>query len=364
MDRYRINDDLKKMKYEMVRLGDVLDYEQPTEYIVESENYNDSYKTPVLTAGKSFILGYTNEVKGVFTDCLPVIIFDDFTTATKFVDFPFKVKSSAMKILKAKKEIADIKYLFHAIQKIVFNSSTHKRYWISQYSQIQIPLPPLSVQQEIVAKIENYQKIIDGAKQIITNYKPQIDIDPEWEMVELGEVCEIKSGGTPSKSIKDYWNGDIVWYSSGELNELYTSDSKEKITKLGLVNSNAQIFPKGSLLIGMYDTAAFKMSILDKEATFNQAICGIKPNIKINFIFLYLYFLMKREEYLGFRVGVRQRNLNKGFIEKIQIPLPPLEIQQEIATRIENEQKLVDSNKELIKIFEQKIKDEINKLWE
>ena len=83
------------MEYE---LGELLPYEQPTEYIVESTDYDNSYKTPVLNTGKSFIIGYTNETKGIYTK-LPVIIFDDFTTSSQYVDFPFKVKSSAMKIL-------------------------------------------------------------------------------------------------------------------------------------------------------------------------------------------------------------------------------------------------------------------------
>jgi type I restriction enzyme M protein len=102
-------------KYETVKLGDVLDYEQPTKYIVKSVNYDNSYNIPVLTAGKTFILGYTDEEEGIFKNNLPVIIFDDFTTATKFVDFPFKVKSSAMKILKVKEDKADIEYLYHVM---------------------------------------------------------------------------------------------------------------------------------------------------------------------------------------------------------------------------------------------------------
>lgn len=103
-----------------------LQYEQPTKYIVKSTKYNDSYKTPVLTAGKSFILGYTNETDGIFTQT-PVIIFDDFTTDTKFVDFHFKVKSSAMKILHPNGK-ADIKFLYYLMQTIQHRSDTHKRY--------------------------------------------------------------------------------------------------------------------------------------------------------------------------------------------------------------------------------------------
>ena len=95
-------------EWEDKELGDLLEYEQPTNYIVKNTEYDDSDKTPVLTAGKSFILGYINETTGVFKDSLPVIIFDDFTTASQFVDFPFKVKSSAMKILKAKERFIKI----------------------------------------------------------------------------------------------------------------------------------------------------------------------------------------------------------------------------------------------------------------
>lgn len=114
-------------------LEDIVDYEQPTAYIVNSTSYNDSYPIPVLTAGKSFIIGYTNEVKGIYSK-LPCIIFDDFTTDSKFVDFPFKVKSSAMKILQVRKDI-EIKYVatFMNITRLI--GDTHKRYWISEYSK-------------------------------------------------------------------------------------------------------------------------------------------------------------------------------------------------------------------------------------
>ena len=241
---------------------------------------------------------------------------------------------------------------------------TFKELSTSNFRTLQIPLPPLSVQEEIVAEIEGYQKIIDGAKQIVENYKPKIDIDPDWEMVELGEICFIKAGGTPSRNNLKFWdNGQIPWYSSGELNNIYTIEPNELITKEGLNNSNTSLFPKGSLLIGMYDTAAFKMSILDREGTFNQAVCGIKPNEKFNPLFLLLFFMMNKEEYLRHRVGVRQRNLNKSFISSLKVPLIPLKTQKQIVAKIEKEQELVNANKELIKIFEQKIKDRIAKVW-
>ena len=141
-------------------LEEIIDYEQPQAYIVQSVDYKSHYKTPVLTAGKSFIIGYTNESEGVFTN-LPVIIFDDFTTDSKFVDFPFKVKSSAMKILHVKEEV-NIQYVcwFMSITRLI--GDTHKRYWISEYSKLHIPIPPRKEQDIIINKVNELFKILDN----------------------------------------------------------------------------------------------------------------------------------------------------------------------------------------------------------
>ena len=138
----------------------LLEYEQPTKYIVRSTNYKSSYKTPVLTAGKSFILGYTNEANNIFND-LPVIIFDDFTTESKFVDFPFKVKSSAMKILHINTDLILPKYAFYLMQTTEIDHENHQRYWISTYSQEDVALPPLNEQKRILARLEYYFTLLD-----------------------------------------------------------------------------------------------------------------------------------------------------------------------------------------------------------
>lgn len=133
------------------KLGELLDYEQPTDYIVKSTDYL-TQGIPVLTAGKSFILGYTAETTGIFTNS-PVIIFDDFTTATKFVDFKFKVKSSAMKILKLRESNNSIKLIYELMQLIDFPLIDHQRYWISEYSKIIVKIPATSEEQTAIAQI-------------------------------------------------------------------------------------------------------------------------------------------------------------------------------------------------------------------
>ena len=141
------------------KLEDIVDYEQPQRYIVESTEYSEAYKTPVLTAGKSFVIGHTKETAGVFNK-VPVIIFDDFTTDSKYVDFPFKVKSSAMKILHVKHGV-NIKYIYYFMSITRLVGKTHKRYWISEYSKLDIPLPPYNEQCRIVDAIEHINNRID-----------------------------------------------------------------------------------------------------------------------------------------------------------------------------------------------------------
>ncbi|KIQ80940.1 restriction endonuclease subunit S [Aeromonas sp. L_1B5_3] len=154
-------------EWHRTELGELLDYKQPTPYLVESTEYRDEYKTPVLTAGKTFILGYTDETSGIYQEKLPVIIFDDFTTDSKFVDFPFKAKSSAMKILVAKKGVS-IKYVFEAMQMLNFAVGGHQRHWISIFSNLVIPVPSKEEQERIAS-------VLSAADQEIQTLQSQLD---------------------------------------------------------------------------------------------------------------------------------------------------------------------------------------------
>lgn len=163
------------MELKEYTLGELLPYEQPTKYIVESTEYDDSYEIPVLTAGKSFILGYTDEKEGIFEkDRLPVIIFDDFTTASRYVNFPFKVKSSAMKILSVNTELVLPKYIYYRMQIIQVDHDTHKRYWIQHYSKIKIQVPEIEEQAKVVAKIEEMFSQIDEGIATLSKTKEQL----------------------------------------------------------------------------------------------------------------------------------------------------------------------------------------------
>lgn len=232
---------------------------------------------------------------------------------------------------------------------------------------IELPLPPIEEQQRIVAILDeafeaiekakgNAELNLKNAKELFDSYLQAIfeNKGKDWEEKTLGEIAFVKSGGTPLRSNKEYWEGDIAWYSSGELNKLYTTDPERHINNLAIENSNAKLFPKGSLLIGMYDTAALKMSILDREATFNQAIAGVMPSNKLNLNFIFYSINSIKPELLNLRRGVRQKNLSLDKIKNIPICLPSLREQQSIVQKLDA---LSSETKKLEAFYRKKLED-------
>lgn len=165
-----------------IELGELLTYEQPQNYIVRSEEYRKT-GTPVLTAGKTFVLGYTDEIDNIFSS-VPVIIFDDFTTVSKFVNFPFKVKSSAIKILKLKNIEDNLKFIFEVMQITPFNLLNHQRYWISKYSKMSIKVPEYIEQTAIANILSDMDGEISAINDKINKYK----------QIKAGVADELLSG--------------------------------------------------------------------------------------------------------------------------------------------------------------------------
>jgi type I restriction enzyme M protein len=234
------------------------------------------------------------------------------------------------------------------------------------YATRKIPLPPLSVQQEIVAEIEGYQKVVDGARQVVENYKPSIKIDTEWEVIELKDFCEFFTGGTPKSTIKEYYGGNIKWLVSGDIHKGEIFDCEGRITESGLSDSNAKYLPINSVLIALNGQGKTRgtVALLRTKATCNQSIVSINPK-KENLISEYLFFILK-SKYQQIRglTGDNQRSgLNIPIIKTIKIPLPTLDVQKKIVAQIEEEQKLVKANRRLIEVFEAKIKSKIAEVW-
>lgn len=168
--------------------------------------------------------------------------------------------------------------------------------------------------------------------------------DNRSNLVKIGEIGDLTSGGTPSRSNSEYFNGSIRWYSAGELNSLYLPDSIEHISRTALSQSAAKLFEKGTLMIGMYDTAAFKMGILTEQSSSNQACANLKPTEQYSVIWLYYLFDIMKPIFLNERQGVRQKNLSLSKIRNFNIPSAPLALQNQFAAFVER----VDQQKQTV----------------
>lgn len=251
--------------------------------------------------------------------------------------------------------------------------ATFKELSGGKLKEVEIPLPPLPEQQRIVGILDeafenialatvNAEANLKNARALFESHLNDIFSKREemWAMKKLGEIADVQSGGTPVVSRKDYWDGSIAWYSSGELNETFTNQPERTISELGLNSSNAKIFPKGSLLVGMYDTAALKMSILDREGAFNQAIAGVWPNPETDMAFVRYAIQAIKPKLLLERRGVRQKNLSLNKIREITIPFPPIVEQHRVAEQIE---KLAVETQRLASVYHRKLAalDELKK---
>lgn len=222
---------------EWKKLGDFLNFEQPTRYLVKSTDYDDSYTTPVLTAGQSLLLGYTNESDGIYEASKehPTIIFDDFTTSFHWIDYNFKVKSSAMKMLRSNGN-ANFRYIYYAMMQINFVPQQHQRHWISKYSLFKIPIPSLAEQNRIVGILDTFTASIENLKQQIAQRKKQfeyyrdqlLDLEgkPGVEMIPLKDVADIGTGSSNTNEGLDegkypfYTRGkEILWKNEYEFDE-------------------------------------------------------------------------------------------------------------------------------------------------
>jgi type I restriction enzyme M protein len=231
-----------------------------------------------------------------------------------------------------------------------------------------IPLPPLEEQRRIVEEIGGYERIIAGARQVVESYQPRIEVDGDWEMVELGEVCKIQSGGTPDRNMPDYWNGTIPWVKTGQINFQPILKAEEFITEEGLNNSSTRLFPKGTILMAMYGQGVTrgKVAMLEIEATINQACAAISiQDQRIQKEFLYLFLSTKYEDLrkMSEARGGNQSNLNAQMIKQLKIPLPDLPTQSRLVAAIERERALVAGCRELVGLYEGKVRERIGRVW-
>lgn len=339
---------LDNQPVEWKKLGEVADYEQPTAYLVKDTKYKDDYSTPVLTAGKTFILGYTNETEGIYEASKhPTIIFDDFTTALRWVDFDFKAKSSAMKMITSKDEsVCLLKYIYYWLCTVPsgLNEGDHKRQWISNYANKDFPIPPLSVQSRIV-------EILDKFTSLEAELEEQLQAELELRKKQYAYYREqlLNFSYTPPSEF------NVVYRKLGEVAQVLRG---KRLTKKDMIEQGRYLVYQNSMIpLGRYNDYNVKgnttfvvcagsageigFSSEDFWAADDVSYIDCPDNIHPKFVY---YYLLTKQEHI--RQQVRKASiprLSPNTLKQLNFPLPPLSEQARIVEILDKFDTLTNS---------------------
>ncbi len=330
-------------------LGDYLSYEQPTKYLVANTKYDDSFLTPVLTAGQSFILGYTNEKVGIFqaSKDVPVIIFDDFTTSFHWVDFSFKVKSSAMKMLRPTDEKkALFKYLYYCMKNIPYVPGDHTRQWIGIYSQFEIPVPPLPVQEEIVRILDNFTELqaelqaeLQKRLQQYNYYRDNLlsfegRTDVQWK--KLGDVAYY---------VKNRVNDSLITISNYVSVENLLQNRQGKTNASNVPDGSLIHYESGDILIGNIRPYLKKIWLADGDGGTNGDVLTIRANREL-LTPEFLYQCLASDDFFQYDMnhakGAKMPRGSKEDVLNYMIPITSLAEQQRIVSILDRFDRLTN----------------------
>ena len=356
-------------------LGEVTTYEQPTNYLVKSTNYNDSFTTPVLTAGKTFILGYTNEEDGIYKASVsPVIIFDDFTTANKWVDFDFKAKSSAMKMITSKDESKVLlRYIYHWLNTLPSElvEGDHKRQWIGNFCNKRIPIPcpdnpkrSFEIQQTLVDILDKFTTLeaeleteLDCRKRQYEYYRNQL---LSFDMLKrggqklnnvgimtLGEIGTFVRGGGLQK--KDFTPTGVGCIHYGQIYTYFgTCADKTKSFVSYEFAQKARKAKTGDLIIATTsenddDVCKAVVWLGDDEIAVSSDACFYTHKMNPKYVAYYFQTDSFQKQKRSFITGTKVRRVNATDLAKIKIPIPPLAEQQRIVSILDKFEALTTS---------------------
>lgn len=374
-DRYRVATDYTNTKWPMVELGEVAEYVNGFPF--KPEDWGKS-GTPIIRiqnlTGSSESINYTNKIdvpeKIVINNGDLLISWSATIGFYIWQGGKAYLNQHIFKVIPSNK--IDKKFLYYLgeiisseiRQKTHGNTMTHITK--GTFNEIKIPLPPLEIQEQIVAELDGYAGIIAGAKQIAQNWKPKIDIDPAWEKVKLGEVCDVRDGthdspkqvqeGYPlitSKNIKD---GQLDFSNISYISE----EDFKKVSQRSYVDVGDIIMPMIGTIGGACLIKSKEIEFAIKNVALFKKSEQIIPDYLLNILDSDLVATMFENQ----SAGATQKFVSLGVLRGLEIPLPALEIQKQIVEKIEAERTLVESAKKLIDIYEQKTKDAIAKLWE
>lgn len=296
------------------------------------------------------MLGYTNELNGAYTNH-PVIIFDDFTTASKYVDFDFKAKSSAMKMLTARAGVADLRFVYERMQLIKYPIFDHKRRWIAEFSKLEIEAPEL-VEQTAIAEVAHdladhiatLERLIAKKhaikqgmmQQLLTGRTRLPGFSDNWVDSTLGAIARVTGGGTPSTRVRSFWGGGIPWFTPAEIKAQgsgLVSSSERTITQEGLASSAATLLPAGTVLVTSRASIG-NCAVAAVPVSTNQGFTSMIPNDSRSTWFLYYWIQQYRPELESRAAGSTFLEISASKVSAISLRQPSLDEQAAIGIAI------------------------------
>jgi type I restriction enzyme M protein len=363
-DRYRLGAS-ETSQFSQLPIGDLVTALTPP-VKVQTSAYAEEGRFPIIDQSQQAVAGWTDDEAALVHSAKPLVIFGDHTCAVKLVNQPFAQGADGIKILQTSASLSP-HFLYYFLKSNPLESDGYKRHF-GELKRKTIPVPPLEVQRQIVAEIEGYQKVIDGARQVLTSYQALISTDPAWPVQALSELSNLSSGGTPSKANAAYWQGSIPWVSAKDMKVDRLTGAALHVSEAALNETAIRLAQPGSLLIlvrGMGLANGVPICEIAMPCAFNQDIKAIEPIADVDSTFLRLSLQQQASQFERIMETAAHGTLkiNTADLLKIQIALPPLSTQRTIVAEIEAEQALVNANRELIRRMEAKIKAVIDRVW-
>jgi len=371
--KYKGKDTERKTEFDLLKVEDSFDLVKYTTKVQKSE-YQERGRFPIVDQSETFVAGYWDKEEDVFRLTKPVVLFGDHTRVFKFVDFDFVLGADGIKILQPNERF-EPKFYYYVLRNLEVRNLGYSRHF-KELKDMLIPAPPLTMQQEIVVKIESYQKIIDGAKQVVATYKPQISIESEWKIVDLGkagiEIIDGDRGSNYPQKEEFSKSGDCLFLNTGnvrsdgfnfEVLEFITREKDQQLRKGKLLRNDLVLTTRGTVgNIALYDS-----TVPHENIRINSGMVLLRPDLK-DFLPEFLFFLFQsdfiQDQFESISSGSAQPQLPIRSLVEIRIPILEIDIQRRIVAQIEEERMLIASNKQLINMFEQKVTDTLSRLWE
>ncbi|POG22252.1 restriction endonuclease subunit S [Aeromonas bestiarum] len=328
-------------QYRQVEIGSVIKTVTPP-IKFQKDSYLPTGRYPIIDQSQNDIAGFTDDEAAIISPEKPLVVFGDHTCAVKLIREPFVQGADGIKILQTSDDLLP-EFLFHFLKVHPLETDGYKRHF-TDLKRKTIPLPPINIQRKTVAEIESYQKIIDGARQVVDNYQPRIVVNPEWPKIRLSEIIRLSSGEFLSNAMKN--DGPYLVYGGNGINGVHDQYFLEEPT----------------IVIGRVGAYCGAVHLTEPKSWITDNGLYVKETLKpVDLAFLALSLRdLNLNQYA--KVG-GQPSISQSIVLERKIAFPEIEIQQSIVAELNLEQALIDANKELITRFEVKIKTAIDRVW-